>query len=177
MYAQSVSSAILRLPLWLRYAIAISTATIIFVALVIYVHDHQAQSEGLPASPSRAQAAQEQKQDEVVIGQQQAPHVVRLATGTAPLQAARAAVHRYVTDQVSQSQVAGPVDGPATCTAGGGSPTRLLFHCNVRAGSAATQLRYPFVAVVVPSAARVTYCQVVTPPYPVKAVPISAACR
>jgi hypothetical protein len=170
-------SSVRSLPLWLRYVIAFGTAAIIFVALVIYVHHHESQSEGVPASPSKAQAAQEQKEDEVVVEQQQAPHVVKLAAGTTPLAGADAAVHAYMSTEVSRGLISGPVDGHASCTAQGGSASRLRFRCTIRAGAKVTRLKYPFAAVVTPAAARVTYCQVVTPPYPLTEVPLQAACR
>jgi hypothetical protein len=170
-------SLVRQLPLWVRYVITIGVAAIIFAALVIYVHHHQAQSEGVPASPNKAQAAQEQKEDEVVVQQQQAPHVVKLAAGTAPAAAASAAIHSYMSREVSRGLISGPVDGHASCTAAGGSATRRVFSCTIRAGAKVTRLKYPFAAVVQPSAAKVTYCQKVTPPYPLTEVPLSAACR
>ncbi len=172
-----MGSVIRRLPLWLRYVFAFGVAAIIFVGIVVWVHGHQAQSEGQPANPNAQQAAQEQQEDQIVVEQQQAPHVVKLAPGTAPLTAASSAVDGYMTNQVSRGLIAGPVDGHASCTATGGGSGQLRFDCRVKAGAKVTLLEYPFVAVVRPAAARVTYCQVVTPPYPLKAVPLKAACR
>ena len=166
-----------QLPLWLRYLIAFGSAAVIFVAIVVWVHAHQNQADGQAANPDAKQAAQEQQEDQVVVEQQQAPHTFRFTTGTAPLKAAGAAVDRYMSQQVSSSLIAGPLDGRASCTAGGGTSGRLLFHCRIHAGAKQTLLTYPFAAVVHPATAVVTYCQVVTPPYPLKAIPLQAACR
>jgi hypothetical protein len=170
-------SLVRQLPLWVRYVIAFGVAAILFVALVIWVHHHTGQSEGVPASPNKAQAAAEQKEAEVVVEQQQAPHVVKLATGSAPAAAAATAIHRYMSSEVSRGLISGPVDGNASCTVNGGSTSRRLFHCTISAGAKVTRLKYPFAAVVQPTAAKVTYCQMVTPPYPLTAIPLSAACR
>ncbi len=165
-------------PLWVRYAIAFVSAAVIFVALVIYVHDHSSQAEGLPAAPSKAEAAQTQQEDRIVVEQQQAPHTVKLASATAPATAAASAVDSYMNAEVSRGFISGPLDGHASCTGAGGTKTRLLFRCKVEAGTKVTRLKYPFQAVVTPAAARVTYCQVVTSPDPsVPSPPLSAACR
>jgi hypothetical protein len=165
-------------PLWVRYAIAFVSAAIIFVALVIYVHDHSSQAEGLPASPNKAQAAATQQEDRIVVEQQQAPHTVKVTSAAAPATAASSAVYAYMDNQVNHGFISGPIDGRASCSAAGGTKSRLLFDCKVEAGTKVTRLKYPFKAVVSPAAARVTYCQVVTSPDPsIPSPPLSAACR
>lgn len=164
-------------PLWIRFTIAFGTAAIILAAVVIYVHQHAQQAEGLPAAPNRAQAAATQLEDRIVVQQQQAPHVHRFATGTAPLAAAATAVVSYMRSQTRRSLISGPVVGAARCHVGsGGASQRLGFHCEIHAGPSGQVLMYPFQGVVEPAARRVTYCQVITPPYPLKDVPLSHAC-
>jgi hypothetical protein len=167
-----------QLPLWVRYLSAFGVAAILFAALVLYVDDHNSQSEGVPASPSRSELAAEQQQDETLVKQEQAPHVTRLAKGTRGATAAAAAVNAFMSYEVSKAFYAGPIDAKAACTAAGGSSARQAFTCNIYAGGGAGKLRYPFDVVVAPARAKVTFCQVITPPsYRVKEPPISAACR
>jgi hypothetical protein len=167
-----------QLPLWFRYLTAFGVAAIIFVALIIYVDDHSTQAEGVPASPSRSELTQEQQQDETLVKQEQAPHVAKLATGTKGAAAAAAAVNAFMSYEVSRAFYAGPIDAKAACTAAGGTSARQAFTCNLYAGGGAGKLRYPFDVVVAPARAKVTFCQVITPPsYSVKEPPISSACR
>jgi hypothetical protein len=164
-------------PLRVRFIIAFGTSAIVLVALVIYVHDHSHQAEGLPASPSKSEAAQTQKEDRIVVQQQQAPHVVRFPARVHTLSAAAGAVERYMANETSRDLISGPVVGAAHCTASGGHSQRVRFHCEIHAGPAGQVLLYPFQGVVQPAARKVTYCQVITPPYPLSDVPLSAACR
>jgi hypothetical protein len=164
-------------PLRVRFLIAFGTAVVVLAALVIYVNAHSRQAEGLPAAPNKSQAAQTQKEDRIVVQQQQAPHVVKFAQATPTLTAAARAVEGYMRNQTARDLISGPVVGPAHCTAGGGPAQRLLFHCQIKAGPSGQVLLYPFQGVVAPGARRVTYCQVITPPYPLSDVPLSAACR
>ncbi len=164
-------------PLWVRYLIALGTAGIIFAALVIWVHDHSSQAEGLPASPTKAEAAHEQSEDRILVQQQQAPHRVRASSASAQ-KSAEAAVQAFMGKEVAHGFIVGPLDGHAACTKAGGTAARAAFRCRVYAGAGADKLKYPFDTVVQSAPARVTYCQVVVSPDPsVPSPPVSAACR
>jgi hypothetical protein len=165
-----------RQPLWARYVVTFAIAGILFAALIIFVSHNQQPLTEAPASSNKAQAQATQRQDTELVEQQQAPHVVKLAKRMSATSAASSAVHAYMAREVSHGFIAGPVDGMATCQATGGSSARKRFRCHVTSGQKLTKLLYPFDAVVQPRAAKVTYCQVVTPPYPLTEIPLKAAC-
>jgi hypothetical protein len=167
-----------QLPLWLRYVFALGTAAILFAALVIFVHHNQQPLTETPASATPAELRTEQQQDKIVVEQQQAPHVTRLAAHSHGTAAVSSAVTRYMSFEVSRGFIAGPLDGHAMCAPDGGTAARQTFRCKVYAGQGAGRLMYPFDAVVQPTAQRVTYCQVVTSPLPsLPSPPVTAACR
>jgi hypothetical protein len=166
-----------QLPLWVRYLTAFGVAAIIFVALVIYVQDHGTQAEGLPATPTKSEAQLELRQLLILAKQQQAPRHAKLAPGTRGASAAASAVNAFMVRAVSRTTIAGPFDKKAACSSAGGTAARQAFVCNVYAGAGKNELRYPFDVVVQPSAATVTYCQVITPIDGLKEPAISSACR
>jgi hypothetical protein len=173
----ALNRRIKRLPLWLRYLCAFGLGAILLVALVLYVHHNQGPLVEPPSAPNQQQAAAENGMDVTIVKQQQAPHVVKLVSGNAPIKAASSAVTTYMSTETKHALIAGPLDGTARCTAHGGSAGREAFHCLVVAGHNQTRLNYPFDAVVDTSGHTVTYCQVVTAPSPSMKMPaLSAAC-
>jgi hypothetical protein len=157
-------------PLWSRFAIALIIAAVVIIALIRFV-DHENPLVAQPSSPSQKQAATEQAQDTIVVQQQQAPHVVAVASKTAPLGAIKSAVHKYMATETGNGQINGSLQH-LSCKAAGGTASRAVFHCTAVAAS----VKYPFDGVVQPAAGKVTYCQVVLPPIPSMKVPVSTRC-
>lgn len=165
------------LPLWIRYLVAVAVAGAIFIAIVLFVEHNSGPLVEPPVAPNAAQAAQVQKQDQILVSQQQAPHRVTARTAD-PSSAAAAAVLAFMRAQVSRTFITGPLDGGAECRATGGTAIRAAFHCSVVSGPSAARLRYPFAVIVAPMVRRVTFCQIVTSPDPsVPSPPVSGACR
>jgi hypothetical protein len=161
------------LPLWAQWAIPFAVAAAVVIALVVFVN-YETNKVPAVAGISSPNAIREQnREDTILVQQQQAPHVVTLTAGESPSRAIRAAVVAYMIRQINSGAIDGPIRS-ASCTAAGATTGRLLFHCHVTAS--AQQVTYPFYGVVQPASHRVTYCQRVAPPIPSMNVPVSKRC-
>jgi hypothetical protein len=159
-----------QLPLWLRYVVSAAVAVALVVALVVYVNGHNTDS---PPSSNPAAAVQANREAEILVAQDQAPHVVkapsRLRPGAALVRVLRADMRR----RILQGQIDGPVQRAACRSAGGAARTAHAFSCTVEAG----HVTYPFLGVVDQPARRITYCKRDPPPAPSDNVPVSRLCR
>ncbi len=154
-----------------QFFLAFLVAAVAIVALIRFVDSENPKVEQA-SSPSQSQFTTEQQEDEVIVRQQQAPHVTKLPAGRTPLQAIDSAVRRFVSYEVARGIFGGPFKS-ATCVADGVSSSRLLYRC--KAVTAA--LTYPFDGVVDRAQQQVVYCQVVQPPIPSMKMPaISSRC-
>ncbi len=153
----------------MQWVLPFSIAVLVVVAVVVFV-DHETNDVPQEANVTSRDAIVEQnREDTIIVQQQQQPHVVRLATGVSAADGLRSAVLGYMRRQVSHGSMAGPVTS-ATCHATGGTSSRQVLRCNV----SAARVSYPFDGVV--SAGLVTYCQRVAPPVPSMNVPVSRRC-
>lgn len=162
------------LPLWLQWALPFSVAAILVVALVVFVHHETNDTPQIAMVSNPKAVAEENREDRILVQQQQAPHVVKLKAGQSPSAALRLAVVAYMTHQISVGAMDGPVTRSSCVTSAGGTGSRELFHCDVTAS--AQSVTYPFDGVVQPSAGVITYCQRVAPPVPSMNVPVSRRC-
>ena len=161
------------LPLWAQWAIPFAVAAATVVALIEFVN-YETNNVPAIAGVSSPRAIREQnREDTILVQQQQAPHVARLKRGESPARAIRAAVVAYMNHQINLGSMDGPIRS-SSCHAAGGTSGRLLFRCAVTAS--AQLVTYPFDGVVQPALGRVTYCQRVTPPVPSMNVPVSRRC-
>lgn len=160
------------LPLWLQWVLPFGVGAALVVGLVLFVH-HQTDDVPLIAKVTSPQAIAEQnREDHIIVRQQQAPHVVKLKPGVTPSDALRAAVVGYMTDQISHGQMDGPIKRASCRSVAGGTSARQVMHCDVTA----SDLTYPFDGVVQPAAGVITYCQRVQPPVPSMNIPVSKRC-
>ena len=161
--------AYLPLALWQRFVVSGAVAIVLLVAMVIYVSHHNTNSD-----PTTNQAAQRQanSEAEVLVEQDQAPHVVALSSGVQPKAAMERAIDARLASLIAGGGLSGPVQR-TTCArvnSAPGGPTS--FRCSIIAGS----VRYPFEGVVDRTARRVTFCRHDPPPAPGDSVPVSARC-
>ncbi len=153
--------------------IPFAVAAAVVIALIEFVN-YETNNVPAIAGISSPRAVREQnREDTILVQQQQAPHVRRVKAGESPARAIRAAVVAYMTHQINVGSMDGPIRS-SSCRAAGGTASRLVFHCQVTAS--AQLVSYPFDGVVQPGLGRVTYCQRVTPPVPSMNVPVSRRC-
>jgi hypothetical protein len=159
----------LRPPLWARWVLSLGIGLILVVALILFVEHNNSNSE---ATQSPAAVLRANREAEVVVTQDQAPHVAAVAPGAS----AHAAVVKAVRSDVTGLINRGIVDGPltrVTCARAGTRAGRLGFRC----AAVANGITYPFLGVVDVAARRVTYCKRDAPPTPSLNIPVSRRCR
>jgi hypothetical protein len=139
------------------------------VALVLYVSHHNTNS---PPITNLAAEARANREAEVLVFQDQAPHVARLTSGAVPAAAIDRAVATFMATQIARGAISGPLQREACVRVGERSALRPAFSCVVRAGG----VGYRFRGVVDTRARRITYCKRDTPAIPSQNVPLSHRC-
>ena len=161
--------AYLALPLWARFALTIVVTLGLLAAMVIYVSNNNTNSNPTLNEASEVRANREA---EILVAEDQAPHTLRLAAGQKPATAVQRAIRHRISSQIA----AGAIDGPlqrTSCRATSSRPGgRTAFSCAVVADS----VTYPFLGVVDTGARTVTYCKRDPPPAPTDNVPVSRRC-
>jgi hypothetical protein len=151
--------------------VSISVAVTILIVIVRFVSTHNNDQPAQANNP--AALAQANAVGEIIVRQDQAPHVARLRAGVTPAAAVDATVRAFVAAQVARGIVDGPVRRSA-CIAlkRHGDRQAQPFRCAVIAGG----VGYPFLAVVDVRAKRITYCKQDAPPVPSETIPVSRRC-
>lgn len=152
------------MPMWTRHLLAFVVFGALVLFIVVYVNGHQTPLTASPAPANKQQQAAEDRTEAENVSAEQAPHVVALGSGT--IAAVRKAVSGYVQGQADQGSIKGPVQRTRCRALAGGR-----YTCTVSAGN----LNYRFAART--GTSHLTYCPVVTPPYPVRPIPVSKRCR
>jgi hypothetical protein len=162
------------LPLWLQWVLPFSVAGALVLAVVLFVNYETNDVPATAGYNSPAAVAEQNREDTILVREQQAPHHARLLAGQPAAGGLRRAVLAYMTRQIDQGTIDGPIEHASCRPAPGTASTRLTFRCEVTAS--AQMVTYPFDGVVQPSARAITYCQRVTPPVPSMNVPVSGRC-
>ncbi len=162
------------LPMWLQWVVAFGGAALVVAALVAFV-DYQTNQVPQIATVSPKAAVETYREDRILVQQQQAPHLVHLGHGVAPLAGIRTAVVGYMSHLVNTGTIDGPITRSSCRALSSGDPRRQVFRCSVTASAQA--VTYPFDGVVQPSTGQITFCQRIMPPVPSMNVPVSRHCR
>ncbi len=153
----------------MRWALSLAIGVAVLVALVLFVEHNNNNSE---ASGNAHALARENHEAEVVIGEDQAPQMVRLTPGQSVRAAAVAAVGGDMRHRIAIGNLNGPWQG-VRCTQGAVRGARRAVSCTARAAD----VRYPFVGVVNTDTRTLVYCKQDLPPIPSENIPVSARCR
>lgn len=172
--------AALHPPLWARWLLAIAGFAVLIVAIAVVVQrvNNSSNEPGSSASEARAEA-EANREGQIVVEQDQAPHTAALRPGaniaTAAMTAAlERAISADVHARVKDGQLTGPLQSVHCHTAGPARDGRRPFRCTVRSAG----IDYSFVAVADPRNENLTWCKLDPPPEPgVGEVPVSARCR
>jgi hypothetical protein len=162
--------AYLPLPLWARFLLAGLVGLAGVVAMIVYVSGHNTDS---PPQSNPAAAVQANREAEILVARDQAPHVARLAPGLHPAAAVTAAVRADMRRRIGSGSVPGPLQRLHCRASGPIRGMRRAFSCSALAAN----VTYPFVGVVDRAHGRVTYCKRDPPPVPSDDVPVSRRCR
>jgi hypothetical protein len=159
------------LPLWLQWVLPFAVAAAVVVALILWVN-HENSSVPQTALVTNPNAVKEQnREDTILVKQQQAPHDAKLNAGTSAVDGLRASISAWMTHEISIGAMNGPIKSLSCSTTAASSAARLVYSCDLKASAALT---YPFDGVVQKDA--ITWCQRVTPPVPSMNVPVSKRC-
>jgi hypothetical protein len=137
--------------------------------MVVWVRGHNTDS---PPSTNPASQVRANREAEILIEQDQAPHTVRLPAGLSGSSAVARVVHARMGRQVASGAISGPLKA-ARCRPGGRAGARAEFHCTIDSGS----VNYLFTGVVDSARDRITYCKRDLPPVPSEDIPVSRRCR
>jgi hypothetical protein len=155
--------------MWVRWALSLGTGAALLVALVVFVNGHNSDSLAVQSPAALARANREA---DIVVAQDQAPHVVTLTSASAPVGAMTRTVRSEMTRLIARGTVPGPLQR-TFCRKAGGKGSRLAFSCV----ATAAQVNYDFVGVVNLPARQLTYCKRDAPPVPSQDIPVSRRCR
>jgi hypothetical protein len=158
-------------PIWARWALAIVVAAAVTAGVVIAIH-----RAGPETSTTEAGAEAEINRDaDIAIAEDQAPHSADLSAGTAPVAALEQGIGDDVRGRIESHQLTGPLQGVSCEAAGAGKAGRLPYRCTVRSAG----ISYPFVAVVDERNKLITWCKVDPPAQGSTGpeIPLSPNCR
>jgi hypothetical protein len=156
----------------LQWLIPSVVAAALIVGLVVYVH-HETNDVPQEAQVSNPKAIQEENREaNILIGQDQAPHVTTLPSGVTPAVGLKQAVVSYMRRQIKIGTIDGPLTSARCTAASGGTAARRAYTCDVVSAS----VTYPFDGVVASAKQQITYCKRDKPPVPSMNIPVSARC-
>jgi hypothetical protein len=161
------------LPMWMQFSISFGVAAILIVAIVLYVH-HVGNDSSQEAPVTSPKALKEENREaNILVRQDQTPHVASLASGVSPSAGLRAAVLKYMNHQISIGVISGPLTKTACAVRrGAGTDAEVALRCVATAAN----VSYPFYGVVKAQSGQVTYCKKDQPPVPSMNVPLSSKC-
>jgi hypothetical protein len=159
-------------PLWARWLLTILTFAVLTLAAVVFVHAH---SEGTsaPTKSEREAEVEANREGNVVIEEDQAPHTARLGAGVATLTALERAISGDAHGRIQAGNLTGPFQS-VHCEAKGAAGANRAFRCTVRAAG----VNYPYVAVLGEHTRQLTWCKLDPPPASgAPEVPVSPRCK
>jgi hypothetical protein len=169
MSESSQSLARQRPPMWARWVLSLAVAAALLTALIIFVDRHN--SNG-PASQNPKAVAQANREAEIVVAQDQAPHVVVLNSASDPRAAFVAAVRADMSGRINRGTIDGTLQR-VTCARAGQRAGTLAYDCT----AVVADVNYPYLGVIDLAARRLTYCKRDEPPVPSQNIPVSSRCE
>lgn len=159
----------MRPPLRLQWVLSIVVVVAAIVALVRFVHSNTASQL---TTESAAGLAQENRESEILVAQDQAPHTVRLPAHTAAATAVNRAVRADMTRLIHERTLDGPLQHSSCAPTGPARKPGRTFSCTVSAAG----ISYPFVGVVNVRARTIVICKRDPAPVASQNVPLSPDC-
>ena len=154
--------------MWAKFAASLAVGVILLVALVIFV-DHNNTDSNQTLTPS--EQAKVNREAELVIAADQAPHIVTLTAAESPRAGFVRTVRATMTGFINKGLVDGPLQR-AHCRRHGGGGGRPAFLCVATADDE----NYDFLGVVDVAARQLTFCRREPPPVSTDKIPLSPAC-
>jgi hypothetical protein len=157
-----------RPPMWVRWALSLGVAALLVVGLIVFVSHH---NDNLQANESPKAAERANRESEIVVSQDQAPHVVTIASRT-PRAAVTGAIRHAMTVRIANGQAVAPLQH-VSCRATVTRASATGYRCRATAAG----VGYPYQAVLNRRTHALTFCKHDAPPVPSMNIPVSARCR
>ncbi len=158
-------------PLWARWVLTILAFLVLILVGRGVVHSSEGSSGPTP-SERRAEVEADREGD-IVVEEDQAPHTATLRTGVPARAALERAIAADARNRVQASELSGPFQSVRCASTGATHAGRQAFHCTVRSAGIA----YTFLAVLDTPAHQLTWCKIDPPANGSTAIPVSARCR
>jgi hypothetical protein len=157
--------------MWARWLLTI----LAFVVLILVGRGFVHKSEGAsgPSSAELKAEAEANREGDIVVEQDQAPHTASLHPGAQARVALEAAIAADAHNRIQSGELTGPLQSVRCAVSGSPSAGRQAFHCKVRSASIA----YTFLAVLDEPTHQLTWCKVDPPANGATPIPVSASCR
>ncbi len=159
-------------PLWARWLLTIFAFAVLTLAAVLFVRAHS-EGSSAPTKSEREAEVEANREGNIVIEEDQAPHTAPLRTSGPAL----AALERVIATDARGRVQAGDLTAPfqsVHCNAKATAGADQAFSCTVHAAGVA----YPYLAVFNKRALQFTWCKVDPPPTGgAPEVPVSARCK
>ena len=154
--------------LWMRWAISIAVGAAVIVALVVFVENNNGNSE---ATQSPKALQRENREAQVIVGADQAPHAALLKGGQSVQAGFVAAVRADIRHRLRTGDIEGRLQ-KVGCHRTGARAGRIAYRCVAQVQN----VKYPFVGVFTTKTKRITYCKRDPAPIASQNIPVSARC-
>jgi hypothetical protein len=160
-----------RTPLWARWVLTILAFVVLIVVGRNFVHNSEGASG--PTSAERKAESEANREGDIVVEEDQAPHTAPLHPGAQTRVALEAAIASDARNRIHSGELTGPFQSVRCAVSGSPHAGRQAFRCTVRSASIA----YTFLAVHDEQAHQLTWCKIDPPANGATAIPVSARCR
>jgi hypothetical protein len=157
--------------MWARWLITILAFVVLILVGRGFVHNSEGASG--PSSAELKAEAEANREGDIVVEQDQAPHTASLRPGAQARVALEAAIAADTHNRIQSGELTGPFQGVRCAVSGSPHAGRQAFHCAVHSASIA----YTFLAVLDEPAHQLTWCKVDPPANGATPIPVSASCR
>jgi hypothetical protein len=159
-------------PLWVRWVLTILGLAVLILVIRIVLHNGESSSG--PSQSERVSEVEANREGQLVVEGDQAPHSSPLPSGIPMRVALERAIARDARNRIGAGELTGPLQRVRCGPAGSPRARRRAFRCSARAAGIA----YPFLGVLDEATRQLTWCKVDPPPAGgAPAVPVSPRCR
>jgi hypothetical protein len=159
-------------PLWARWLLTILAFAVLIFAAVVVVRNYS-EGSSAPTKSEREAEVEANREGNIVVEQDQAPHTAPLRSGVPTRVALERAITADARRRIQSGELTGPLQSVRCGPSGSSHAGRRAVHCAVRSAG----VTYPFLAVLDEPAHRLTWCKVDPPANGATAIPVSARCR
>ncbi len=145
-------------PLWVRWLLAILGFAVLIVAVRVLTTGGEGSSN--PTSSERSAEVEANREGQIVVEEDQAPHTAPLPSGIPTRAALESAIATDARNRILHGELTGPLQDVRCTPTGPLHASRRALRCSAHANGIA----YPFVGVVDERTRELTWCKIDPPP-------------